>query len=58
LREAVERLPYTTESESAPASQEEDEPSIELPSSAAVLQDLEDFLKSLRHENGGATSEN
>jgi PAC2 family len=50
LREAVDRLPYTAEppaaAESAP------EPPAELPSSAAVLEDLEQFLKSLRHENG------
>jgi predicted ATP-grasp superfamily ATP-dependent carboligase len=47
LREAVERLPYTAEppaaSPPAPA-----EPPAELPSSAAVLQDLEEFLKTLR----------
>jgi proteasome assembly chaperone (PAC2) family protein len=54
LREAVDRLPYTAELESAPASQEDAEPPPELPSSAAVLQDLEDFLKTLRRENGGA----
>ena len=52
LKEAVDRLPYVTESEAAEA--EPNDPPAELPSSAAVLQDLEDFLKSLRHENGGA----
>ena len=56
LREAVERLPYSAEQPTAelPAA---DEPT-ELPSSAAVLQDLEEYLKSLRRENGGAASEN
>jgi proteasome assembly chaperone (PAC2) family protein len=50
LREAVDRLPYTAEPQTdAPVS---DEPPTELPSSAVVLQDLEDFLKSLRRENG------
>ena len=53
LREAVDRLPYAADppSMNAPSS----EPPAELPSSAAVLQDLEDFLKSLRREedNGG-----
>jgi hypothetical protein len=48
LKEAVDRLPYTAEKEEA----DPNEPLAELPSSAAVLQDLEDFLKSLRHENG------
>jgi proteasome assembly chaperone (PAC2) family protein len=51
LREAVDRLPYTVEptvSPPPPAS----EPPAELPSSAAVLEDLEEFLKSLRRENG------
>jgi proteasome assembly chaperone (PAC2) family protein len=56
LKEAVDRLPYTAEQPTA--AHEPSEPPAELPSSAAVLQDLEDFLKSLRHENGGATSEN
>ena len=56
LREAVDRLPYTAESE--PSTPEEtNEPPLELPSSAAVLQDLEDFLKSLRRENGGAATD-
>jgi predicted ATP-grasp superfamily ATP-dependent carboligase len=48
LKEAVERLPYTTEQ----AEEEVREPPAELPSSPAVLQDVEDFLRSLRHENG------
>jgi hypothetical protein len=54
LKEAVDRLPYT-ETESGPGPSAEGPPA-ELPSSAAVLQDLEDFLKSLRHENGGSES--
>ena len=50
LKEAVDRLPYTEEPTQDP---EPGEPPAELPSSAAVLQDLEDFLKSLRpRENG------
>jgi proteasome assembly chaperone (PAC2) family protein len=48
LKEAVDRLPYTAE----PVEQDPSEPPAELPSSAAVLQDLEDFLRSLRRENG------
>ena len=52
LKEAVDRLPYTAEQ----PSQEQSEPPAELPSSAAVLQDLEDFLRNLRRENGGAGS--
>jgi predicted ATP-grasp superfamily ATP-dependent carboligase len=56
LKEAVDRLPYT-ETESGPSAPGAAEgPPAELPSSAAVLQDLEDFLKSLRHENGGSDS--
>ena len=52
LKEAVDRLPYTSE----PAdSGEPSEPPTELPSSAAVLQDLEDFLRNLRKDNGGST---
>jgi hypothetical protein len=55
LKEAVDRLPYTEpEPSQNPAS---DTPPAELPSSAAVLQDLEDFLRSLRHENGGTSSD-
>jgi hypothetical protein len=53
LREALERL-----SESEPAEQTElvehpevDEPPPELPSSAAVLRDLEDFLRTLREKD-------
>jgi len=53
LKEAVDRLPYTAEPEAEASA----DPPAELPSSAAVLQDLEDFLKSLRHENGGASNE-
>jgi proteasome assembly chaperone (PAC2) family protein len=53
LREAVDRLPYPTEPP-APAPASPPEPPVELPSSAAVLQDLEEFLKSLRRENGDA----
>jgi predicted ATP-grasp superfamily ATP-dependent carboligase len=56
LREAVDRLPYTAEPQSdAPTS---DDPPTELPSSAVVLQDLEDFLKSLRRENGDPATDN
>src|SRR5579864_979088 len=54
LKEAVDRLPYTAEPPAAP-SDEPGEPPTELPSSAAVLQDLEDFLRNLRRENGGTT---
>jgi proteasome assembly chaperone (PAC2) family protein len=56
LREAVDRLPFTAEPtpDAPPAS---NEPPVELPSSAAVLQDLEDFLKSLRRENGDPASD-
>jgi hypothetical protein len=57
LREAVDRLPYSAEQPSAEARAAEEAPT-ELPSSAAVLQDLEEYLKSLRRENGGAASEN
>jgi proteasome assembly chaperone (PAC2) family protein len=57
LREAVERLPYAAEAQPA-AEATDDEPPAELPSSAAVLQDLEDFLKSLRKENGDPASDN
>jgi proteasome assembly chaperone (PAC2) family protein len=52
LKEAVDRLPYTAEPP-APSS-EPSEPPAELPSSAAVLQDLEDFLRNLRRENEGS----
>ena len=55
LREAVDRLPYAAEAQ--PAVESADEPPTELPSSAAVLQDLEDFLKSLRKENGDPASD-
>ena len=57
LREAVDRLPYAAEQPIGRAALA-DEPPAELPSSAAVLQDLEEYLKSLRRENGGAASEN
>jgi proteasome assembly chaperone (PAC2) family protein len=53
LKEAVDRLPYTEEEEAADS--EPAEPPAELPSSAAVLQDLEDFLRNLRRDNGGST---
>jgi predicted ATP-grasp superfamily ATP-dependent carboligase len=52
LKEAVDRLPYTAE---PVESTEPSEPPTELPSSAAVLQDLEDFLRNLRRDNGGST---
>jgi proteasome assembly chaperone (PAC2) family protein len=56
LREAVERLPYAAEAQPAvEAAGGETQP--ELPSSAAVLQDLEAFLKSLRKENGDPASD-
>jgi hypothetical protein len=55
LKEAVDRLPYTAEPPAPTSpSYESSEPAPELPSSAAVLQDLEDFLRNLRRENGGA----
>jgi proteasome assembly chaperone (PAC2) family protein len=56
LKEAVDRLPYTAEPPAASSAESHDpsEPPTELPSSAAVLQDLEDFLRNLRRENGGA----
>src|SRR5437762_967642 len=43
LKEAVDRLPYTEPEPDEPSSEG---PPAELPSSAAVLQDLEDFLRS------------
>jgi proteasome assembly chaperone (PAC2) family protein len=56
LKEAVERLPYTAEpAETSSSSHEPAEPPAELPSSAAVLQDLEDFLRNLRKDEGGAS---
>jgi hypothetical protein len=71
LREAVERLAHEAEppplepdenlelappeAEAAEAGSEEPPP--ELPSSAAVLRDLEDFLRDLRQQNGPSTSE-
>jgi proteasome assembly chaperone (PAC2) family protein len=56
LREAVERLADEIEpSEAAePPAAEPESPPSELPSSAAVLQDLEDFLRDLRQQNGDA----
>ena len=51
LREAVDRLPYTAEP-MASTPPTAPEPPAELPSSAAVLEDLEAFLKSLRRDNG------
>ena len=58
LKEAVDRLPFNAEPPVSPsgASHDPGEPPTELPSSAAVLQDLEDFLRNLRRENGGAES--
>jgi len=55
LKEAVDRLPYTEAEAGAPSSAQG--PQAELPSSAAVLQDLEEFLRSLRPENGGSGTE-
>ncbi|MBV8716631.1 MAG: PAC2 family protein [Chloroflexi bacterium] len=55
LKEAVDRLPYTAEETPASSEYEPSEPPAELPSSAAVLQDLEDFLRNLRRDNGGST---
>jgi proteasome assembly chaperone (PAC2) family protein len=60
LREAVERLAEMADlSEPSPAEQtpEPQGPPPELPSSAAVLRELEDFLKDLRQNNGGAGNE-
>jgi len=53
LKEAVDRLPYTADEPEEDT--EPSEPPAELPSSAAVLQDLEDFLRNLRRDNGGTT---
>jgi proteasome assembly chaperone (PAC2) family protein len=55
LKEAVDRLPYTADPPASSSSYESSEPPAELPSSAAVLQDLEDFLRNLRRDNGGST---
>jgi predicted ATP-grasp superfamily ATP-dependent carboligase len=59
LREAVDRLPYNAEpaESTEPAPPADNDPPVELPSSAAVLQDLEEFLKSLRKENGDPASD-
>jgi proteasome assembly chaperone (PAC2) family protein len=59
LREAVDRLPHTAEAEPPDTDPVENpqQPVPELPSSAAVLQDLEEFLRSLRRENGGTGTE-
>ena len=54
LKEAVDRLPYTAEEPPSAREQAPADPPAELPSSAAVLQDLEDFLRNLRRENGGS----
>ncbi|MBV9326544.1 MAG: PAC2 family protein [Chloroflexi bacterium] len=51
LKEAVDRLPHSAEE--APPEDQPSEPPAELPSSAAVLQDLEDFLRNLRRDDGG-----
>jgi len=56
LREAVDRLPYAAAAQPS-LEVTDDEPLPELPSSAAVLQDLEDFLKGLRKENGDPASD-
>ena len=53
LRLSHPKTEQQTVSESPTAS----EPPPELPSSASVLQDLEDFLKSLRKENGDPASD-
>jgi predicted ATP-grasp superfamily ATP-dependent carboligase len=61
LREAVERLaaeehvPPLEPDDNLEVAPEEtvEEPPPELPSSAAVLRDLEDFLRDLRQQNGG-----
>ncbi len=55
LKEAVDRLPYTAEEPDNEEDSEPSEPPAELPSSAAVLQDLEDFLRTLRRDDGGTT---
>jgi PAC2 family protein len=57
LKEAVDRLPYTAEPPSR-SSSEPSEPPAELPSSAAVLQDLEDFLRNLRRDSNGGSTDN
>src|SRR5262249_14296216 len=72
LREAVERLAQE-EAEPPPLEPDENlelapdepesaselaEPPPELPSSAAVLRDLEDFLRDLRQQNGGPPPDN
>jgi len=60
LREAVERLAEMADlSEPSPpeSAPEPQGPPPELPSSAAVLRELEDFLKDLRQNNGGSGSE-
>jgi proteasome assembly chaperone (PAC2) family protein len=57
LREAVDRLPHSAEVDIPEISSDPEQPVTELPSSAAVLQDLEEFLRSLRRENGGAGSD-
>jgi proteasome assembly chaperone (PAC2) family protein len=59
LKEAVDRLPYASEPPPGSGAPEPSgEPPTELPSSAAVLQDLEDFLRNLRREDGGDTGNN
>jgi len=57
VRAQVDRLAEVTELPEQPPGEAEDEPAQgELPSSAAVLRDLEEFLKQLREDNGGAFS--
>ncbi|HEY0584381.1 MAG TPA: PAC2 family protein [Chloroflexota bacterium] len=59
LKEAVDRLPFNAEPELGPRSlPAADELPTELPSSAAVLEDLEQFLKNLRRENGDPATDN
>jgi len=55
LKEAVDRLPYTAEPMPSGSYEGSNDPPAELPSSAAVLQDLEDFLRTLRKDDGGST---
>ncbi|MGI9147591.1 MAG: PAC2 family protein [Chloroflexota bacterium] len=55
LREAGDRLPSAAEAQ-PPVEVADEGPPPELPSSAAVLQDLEEFLKSLRKDDGDAGS--
>lgn len=61
LRDAVERLAEMADLSEPTSSEPPPEPQgppPELPSSAAVLRELEDFLKDLRQNNGGEPSNN